>query len=74
MERLIGEGAALAVSTPGYGGAAEALFKMCVGNGIGVALADGVTADELFAPAYGSFLVELADDAALPTATEHRAR
>ncbi|OUO92523.1 phosphoribosylformylglycinamidine synthase [Gordonibacter sp. An230] len=71
VERLIGEGAALAVSTPGYGGAAEALFKMCVGNAIGVALADGVTADELFAPAYGSFLVEMADDAALPTATEH---
>ena len=71
VERLIGEGAALAVSTPGYGGAAEALFKMCVGNAIGVALADGVTADELFAPAYGSFLVEMADDATLPTATEH---
>ena len=71
VERLIGEGAALAVSTPGYGGATEALFKMCVGNAIGVALADGVTADELFAPAYGSFLVEMADDVALPTATEH---
>ena len=67
-ERLIGEGAALAVSTPGYGGAAEALFKMCVGNGIGLALDEAVTADELFAPAYGSFLVELADDAAVPAA------
>ena len=68
VERLIGEGAALAVSTPGYGGAAEALFKMCVGNGIGLALDEAVTADELFAPAYGSFLVELADDAAVPAA------
>ena len=67
-ERLIGEGAALAVSTPGYGGAAEALFKMSVGNGIGLALDEAVTADELFAPAYGSFLVELADDAAVPAA------
>ena len=67
-ERLIGEGAALAVSTPGYGGAAEALFKMCVGNGIGLTLDEAVTADELFAPAYGSFLVELADDAAVPAA------
>ncbi len=38
VEGLIGEGAALAVSTPGYGCAAESLFKMCVGNGIGVAL------------------------------------
>ena len=68
VERLIGEGAALAVSTPGYGGAAEALFKMCVGNGIGLTLDEAVTADELFAPAYGSFLVELADDAAVPAA------
>ncbi|WP_418252591.1 phosphoribosylformylglycinamidine synthase [Gordonibacter urolithinfaciens] len=66
VERLIGEGAALAVSTPGYGGTAEALFKMCVGNGIGLALDEAVTADELFAPAYGSFLVELADDSAVP--------
>ena len=68
VERLIGEGAALAVSTPGYGGAAEALFKMCVGNGIGLTLDEAVTADELFVPAYGSFLVELADDAAVPVA------
>ncbi|WP_417332949.1 phosphoribosylformylglycinamidine synthase [Gordonibacter urolithinfaciens] len=68
VERLIGEGAALAVSTPGYGGTAEALFKMCVGNGIGLTLDEAVTADELFAPAYGSFLVELADDAAVPAA------
>ena len=67
-ERLIGEGVALAVSTPGYGGAAEALFKMCVGNGIGLTLDEAVTADELFAPVYGSFLVELADDAAVPAA------
>ena len=68
VERLIGEGAALAVSTPGYGGTAEALFKMCVGNGIGLTLDEAVTADELFAPACGSFLVELADDAAVPAA------
>ena len=66
VERLIGEGAARAVSTPGYGGTAEALFKMCVGNGIGVKLAESVTVDELFAPAYGSFLVELPACAELP--------
>ena len=28
VERLIGDGAALAVSTPGYGATAEALFKI----------------------------------------------
>ena len=40
VEELISSGSALAVSTSGFGGAAEALFKMCVGNGIGIKLAD----------------------------------
>ena len=66
MER----GEALAVSTPGYGGDAEALFKMCVGNGIGVALDEDVPTDSLFVPAYGSFIVELADGAELPGHTD----
>ena len=63
VEELIENKQALAVSTPGYGGVAEALFKMCVGNGIGVALDAHYTQDALFAPSYGSFIVELADDA-----------
>ena len=33
-------GAALAVSTPGYGCAAESLFKMCVGNFVGMYIED----------------------------------
>ena len=70
VQELIGNGAALAVCTPGYGCMAESLFKMCVGNGLGVKL-DDVDADALFAPAYGSFLVELADDAQLPAATDN---
>ena len=70
VQELIGDGAALAVCTPGYGCMAESLFKMCVGNGLGVKL-DDVDADALFAPAYGSFLVELADDAQLPAATDN---
>ena len=70
VQELIGSGAALAVCTPGYGCMAESLFKMCVGNGLGVKL-DDVDADALFAPAYGSFLVELADNAQLPAATDN---
>lgn len=70
VERLIGEGSVLAVSTPGYGGTAEALFKMCVGNGIGVKMAGYVASGELFAPAYGSFLIELAACIELPAAGE----
>ena len=63
VERLVAAGVALAVSTPGYGGGAESLFKMCVGNRIGIELADDVDLDSLFEPMYGSFIVELADDA-----------
>ncbi|MBE6469263.1 MAG: phosphoribosylformylglycinamidine synthase [Coriobacteriaceae bacterium] len=66
VEGLVREGAALAVSTPGFGGAAEALFKMCVGNRIGATLA--VVDLPLFEHAYGSFIVELADGAVLPAA------
>ena len=48
-----------AIATPGYGCLAECLFKMCVGNGIGIALdEEALDADDLFEPAYGSFVVE----------------
>ncbi|NEG54280.1 phosphoribosylformylglycinamidine synthase [Bifidobacterium platyrrhinorum] len=66
VEELTDFGTALAVSTPGYGGTAEALFKMTVGNGIGLALNDGITLDDLFKPAYGSFIVELKDNEKIP--------
>ena len=70
VEGLVASGAALSVSTPGYGGIAEALFKACLGNRIGLELVapeeGGLEASELFAPSYGSFIVELADDAEAP--------
>ena len=50
VEELTDFGDALAVSTPGYGATAEAIFKMTVGNQIGVKLADGISVDDLFAP------------------------
>lgn len=76
MERLIGEGSIAAAATPGYGCMAETLFKMCVGNGIGLKLAGAGAADvdvqtntaeldDLFTLAYGSFVVELAESADL---------
>lgn len=70
MERLIGEGKVAAAATPGYGCMAETLFKMSVGNGIGLKLTDAgatdaaasnIELDDLFTLAYGSFVVELAD-------------
>lgn len=76
MERLIEEGSIAAAATPGYGCMAETLFKMCVGNGIGLKLAGAGDADadvqtstaeldDLFTLAYGSFVVELAEGADL---------
>ena len=66
VEGLVDEGKALAISTPGFGGLAEALFKMCVGNGIGIELDENLAADSLFDLNYGAFIVELAEDAELP--------
>lgn len=62
---LAHSGAALAITTPGYGGDAEVLFKSCLGNGIGVELEPEYAADKLFSPAYGSFIVELKPGASL---------
>ena len=60
---------ALAVSTPGYGATAEALFKMTLGNRIGLTLNESIAADDLFKPAYGSFIIELADNEKIPAAS-----
>ncbi len=70
VEGLIESGAARAVSTPGYGASAEALFKMCVGNGIGIEFAPEVDPEILFTPAYGTFLVELEPEVAIPEGSD----
>ena len=71
VEQLIGEGAALSVATPGYGSYAEALFKMALGNRIGIQIDGTVSQAALFEPAYGSFIVELSTDADLPASTDY---
>ncbi len=70
VEQIAAAGNALAIATPGYGGAAEAMFKMCVGNGIGLNVDEHVPADKQLLPAYGSFIIELADGAELPAHTD----
>ncbi|MEE8680908.1 MAG: phosphoribosylformylglycinamidine synthase [Olsenella sp.] len=71
VEKLIADKDAVAVSTPGYGCVAEALFKMCLGNQIGVDVADTYTVESLFTPAYGSYIVELADGCIVPKVPEN---
>ncbi len=58
-------GKVAAAYTPTYGGAAEGIMKMSFGNGIGVALAESCDLEELFGYAYGSFILELTEDADL---------
>ncbi len=58
---LIRSKKAVAVRTLGYGGVAEAILKMSMGNSIGFKFADGISLDKLFGYGYGTFIVELAD-------------
>ncbi len=59
---LLKSGEALSAYTPAFGGAAEAIFKMCIGNGLGFKYAPGVDKADLFAHSYGSFILELSGD------------
>lgn len=62
VEQLIEQKRALAVYTPGFGGLAEALFKMCVGNRVGFEGAPSFCEDDLFRYGYGSFIIELKEE------------
>ncbi len=62
-EELIAAGKVLSASTPGYGGIAEQIFKSGLGNRLGFRLADGIDPDTLLRPAYGSLILELAEEA-----------
>ena len=64
---LITSKRARAVYTLGRGGIAEAVFKMCLGNGLGFCFDETLTQSELFAPRLGAFVVELAQAETLGT-------
>ncbi len=51
---------AVACYTPGMGGIAEAVLKMCMGNGFGFDFAD-ISMDKLFGYSYGQFVLEVED-------------
>jgi phosphoribosylformylglycinamidine synthase len=61
VEALLKEKKACSAWTAGFGGIAEGLCKMALGNQIGFALSESFTGD-LFALRYGSFILELAED------------
>lgn len=59
--KLANEGKVLAANSVRLGGIAEAVSKMCFGNGIGIEFSAGVTPEGLFSPMYGSVILELAE-------------
>jgi phosphoribosylformylglycinamidine synthase len=59
---LIRAGKAVSAWTPGFGGIAEGIMKMCFGNGVGFAFYDNVPLADIFGYAYGAFILELTED------------
>ena len=59
---LLRSGKAVTAYTPGFGGVAEAVIKMAMGDGFGFAFDEDRTMEELFGYQYGSFLLEMAED------------
>lgn len=65
VSKLIGEGKVVAAYTPTFGGVAEAVYKMCIGNELGFEFntESDVDLDRIFGYSYGSFILEKATDA-----------
>ena len=59
-------GSCTACYTPGSGGTAEAVMKMCFGNGLGFRFEEGIDLDGLFRRDCGSFVLELTGETPVP--------
>ncbi|MCI8609607.1 MAG: phosphoribosylformylglycinamidine synthase [Firmicutes bacterium] len=57
---------AVAAYTPGFGGVAEAVLKMTMGNGLGFCYDEAITMEEIFGYHYGAFVLEMADGMKAP--------
>jgi phosphoribosylformylglycinamidine synthase len=62
VTELLRSGKATACFTPVIGGDAEAVMKMCFGNGIGFAFDPGIDPASLFRWDYGAFILEVTQD------------
>ncbi len=62
VENLIKQKKAVSGWAVSFGGIAEGIFKMCIGNGIGFNFAPGFSCDEIFGYKYGSIILELVED------------
>ncbi len=59
---LMRAGKVYSAYTPTFGGIAEAIYKMGIGNGFGFRYDDSLTLDDIFGYSYGSFLLEVDND------------
>ncbi|MCR4615248.1 MAG: phosphoribosylformylglycinamidine synthase [Clostridiales bacterium] len=58
VNKLIRSGKAVSCYTPGLGGIAEAVMKMCFGNGLGFEFEKSLNLTDIFGLSYGSFILE----------------
>lgn len=65
VTELMRSGRVCAAYTPGYGGVAEAVFKMCLGNNLGFTYESNLSNSDIFAYCYGSFVLEMSSDEVL---------
>ena len=63
VEDMIESGMVASACSVGYGGIAEALFKMGLGNHIGFKMRADLTTHQMFEPMYGSIVLEMVSDA-----------
>ena len=62
VNSLMRAGRVISAWTPGFGGVAEGVMKMCFGNMIGFKYAESVSPETMFGYQYGSFILELSED------------
>ena len=62
VNKLMREGKVYSAYTPTFGGIAEAVLKMCLGNKLGFNFDASFAADDIFAYNYGAFLLEVSAD------------
>ena len=64
VTKLMRDGKVLSAYTPTYGGVAEAILKMAMGNNIGFKYSENVSMEEIFGYNYGAFILETTEELA----------
>ncbi|MEE0970521.1 MAG: phosphoribosylformylglycinamidine synthase [Clostridia bacterium] len=59
---LMRSGKVYSAYTPTLGGIAEAVYKMCIGNGLGFEYNSEISLNDIFGYSYGSFLLEVDEE------------